>query len=354
MFRAALVAAVVGLLLVPGVGRPASATPPTVTLRLVESLAATARHIVFLAGDRWLSASGNQTVLWEGTTPRKAIDQMNVNRLLVTTDGKAALGDSTSVDLKTWRSQPALSVLPELLRGPHRPDGSAVTVFVAHTSPDHDVAVLKYDWRPGRMRGRTNGRPASSKPPEAIGQWPVISLKSGAVLKTLTPDKPHNTPWLAWAPRWMAVGGMPNDHSIQVFARPGLEKVAELKLAQGFLNRVIFSPGQRFILAKDNAGNLATWTTTSWKTLATWRFDSQVWALDVDPSERFVAIGLQQGALRLESLEAKPRTLATLTLPGRPSAARFSPDGQRLFVAVERSEGSARGQILVYSVQQSN
>lgn len=327
----------------PVVAPVTPAGPPT--LRAVETLGLAGRQIVFIRDDRWLSSAGREVTLWEGHVPRTSFDLAAYNYLAVSVDGARVYGDQEAVELATGSRTPALGVPPKVL-DEGRPDGRGVQNL--RVVPDGALGLLELDWRAPRGIPRGDGTYRYGYPnsaPEATRQWYVVEAGTGATRVALPAG---NSPFSAFSPGRIAVGGTPKEGEITVLPRPQLAPAMILSMGDTYVNQVEISPDERWLAAADNTGQIALWDMSKGTAAPT------IWAAHDKPtggiafhpgSGLLVTTGFDL-KVKLWRLGARPELVATAAIAGQPLAAAFQPGGRRLLVGVDRHEAMSPSMVV--------
>jgi WD40 repeat protein len=313
-------------------------------LRVVGSLGLGGRQIVFIDDARWLSSAGYQVTLWEGSVPTSTFHLDAYNYLEVSSDGLRVFGDHEVVDLASSVKSLAFAVEPAVL-GEQPPQGREIEHLRA--TPDGALGLLEMRWRPPPGMPETDGEGERSyryaypnSPPADMEQWYLVDGRTGATLLTLPAG---NSPFSAFSPGFIAIGGTPKEGEISVVSRPTPAIVATLSMGMTYVNQVDISPDERWLLAADNTGKVALWDTSAWAAgPTTWAaHDEPTGGIAFHPHAPLLATTGFDDTLKLWRLEAgggQPELVTSLALAGQPLAIAFAPSGLRLHVGVERHD----------------
>ncbi len=290
------------------------------------------RQIVFLDDQRWLSSAGYQVTWWDGHVPKTTFHLDAYNYLAASADGAALFGDREVVTAATGAKSPAS--VPAVVAGGH----TGLAVQTLRVPPDRALGLLELDWRAGRGMPVPvpDGVRLREQPPDAVKHWYIVD-PGGRTLVTLPAG---NSPFSAFSPKFVAIGGTPTENELTVLARPGLAPAATLSLGGTYINQVDISRDERWLLAADNTGKVAVWDT------ANWRAPPMAWAAHAKPTggiafhpraPLLVTTGFDQ-TVKLWRLGAPPVLVASAPLAGLPLAVAFTPNGERLYVGVDRHD----------------
>lgn len=313
-------------------------------LRVVGSLGVGGRQIAFIREDRWVSSAGYQVTRWEGSVPASTFHLDAYNYLAVSADGLRVYGDREVVELASSVKTLALAAEPAVLAVPP-PHGREIEHLRA--TPDGTLGLLEMRWRPPPGRPETNAdgersyrHAYPSSPPEDMKHWYLVDGRTGATRLTLPAG---NSPFSAFSPSFIAVGGTPKEGEITVVSRPTPAIVATLSMGTTYVNQVDISPDERWLLAADNTGQIALWDTSAWASgPITWAaHDKPTGGIAFHPSAPLLATTGFDNTIKLWRIEAsggKPKLVTSLALAGLPLDLAFAPSGRRLHVGIERHD----------------
>jgi hypothetical protein len=313
-------------------------------LRIVGSLGVGGNEIAFISDERWLSSAGYQVTLWEGSVPTSTFHLDAYNYLAASDDGLRVFGDHEVVDLASSVKTRALAAMPAAL-AVQPSQGREIEHLRA--TPDGAISLLEMRWRPPPGRPELDaegegsyGHAYPSSPPDDMKHWYLVDGRTGATLLTLPAG---NSPFSAFSPSFIAVGGTPQEGEITVVSRPSPEIVATLSMGTTYVNQVVISPDERWLLAADNTGKVALWDTSAWAAgPITWAaHDKPSGGIAFHPHAPLLATTGFDNALKLWRIEAgggPPQLVTSLALAGQPLDLAFAPSGRRLHVGIERHD----------------
>lgn len=170
----------------------------------------------------------------------------------------------------------------------------------------------------------------------------AITVRAAGTLEVIAqfplPEVQHG---LAISPRAGLIAGLTNDRRIGLFEWTSGAVRSRLPLPKGGVQGAEFSPDGRTLIVGsfiDKVGFLQVdvWDVSAveWKGAFQTSFNYQFWACDVSPNSRTLAVGGNDGFVRLWDLR-EPREIGSLPHPREMeiSAVRFSPDGRTLATA---------------------
>jgi WD40 repeat protein len=133
--------------------------------------------------------------------------------------------------------------------------------------------------------------------------------------------------------RWLAVGEAAG--KVHVWDWPVRRRVASLEIPFEWCGSLRFSRSGRFLLAtslrNDRTMIARIWRTDRWEEVPLAAMKApDIWAVDLSPDDRQLALGYSSGAVRLWSCPAGLPEAAFTNHSGAVYAVRFSPDGRRL------------------------
>lgn len=305
-----------------------------IDLKVAGSLGLGGRQLAFISEDRWVSSAGYQVTVWDGLVPSTTFHLDAYNYLAVSSDLLRVFGDQEAIELASATKTLALAKEPAVLGA-----GRGLEIEHLRATPDGAIGLLEMRWRaaPG-LPGGPRAYPDS--PPDDVEHWQLVDGRTGATLLTLPAG---NSPFSAFSPSFIAVGGTPKESEITVVSRPTPKIVTTLSMGATYVNQVDISADERWLLAADNTGHVALWDTSDWaKGPITWAaHEKPTGGIAFHPhAPLLVTTGFDQELKlwRLDTSGGQPELVTHLALAAQPLAIAFAPSGRRLHVGIERHD----------------
>ncbi len=307
-------------------------------LELTRSLGAEGRQIAFIDDTRWLSSAGYRVTAWEGHVPKATLTIDAYHHLAISDDLTRAFADHAVLDLATSQVSP-ISPSPAVL-GEH----PGLELERLRISPDGALALLEPGWRPPRGIPRTgpDGERTyrhvyrNTRPEQAKSLYLLDPTTGATLLKIAAADGHHA--WVAFSPRFVALGGAPSANEVALLARPALTTVRTVAMTD-FVNQVRISPDESLLLAADDRGAVTLWDMSSGTVRSSWAAHPEpTGAVVFHPRAPLLVTTGNDHTIKLWRISGEPTLLATLPIAGRPLAAAFDRGGTKLHVGLDRHE----------------
>ncbi len=276
----------------------------------------------------WVSCDGTQLHLWQGHQLQKSINLEGhiTSTVRISADNRYVYLAPLCYDLEADNFVDLPSVSSAFTAGlPPAGQSADFVLRAAMWSPDYQHLLLSVEYQPSRRR---NGTPSHDVPRNRL----LLVNRKRELEQLLWQDSTadeYNT--LAYSERFIAAAGMP----IRIYAAGDFTPVATLEMHTTTLRALTFNADNTLMASAGWDGQVILWQTTSWQTMAQWQAHEEFAAAVAFSPRDWLLTGGGDAHLKIWSIAAQPRLLASLHVGSPIEAIAIAPDDATCIVAVE-------------------